>query len=112
MDIPKKVKYYHFFIPIMEVLNELGGSANKEEITDMVIERVHISEEEQEKTTKGGTSYFKTVIGWARNYLVLAGLIERSEKGLYSLTEKGLKAELTEEETINLYNEVLDLIKQ
>ena len=37
-------------IPIVEVLKDLGGSASSEEVTDLVIDKLGISEKEQSET--------------------------------------------------------------
>lgn len=103
MEKSYNLKLFQFFIPIIEILRELGGSGSKEEITDLVIERLNISEEEQAK--KDG-SYIPSIIGWSRNYLVFAQLIEQSEKGVYSLTEKGLKTKLSEDDAIALFKKI------
>ncbi len=34
-----------YFVPIIEILKELGGSGNPAEVTDMIIERYNISED-------------------------------------------------------------------
>ncbi|MFC1857670.1 restriction endonuclease [Thermodesulfobacteriota bacterium] len=103
MEKANEFKYYHFFVPIIEILKELGGSGSKEEITDLVIDRLNISEEEQ---AQRGGSYIPNIIGWSRNYLVFAELIEQSEKGVYSLTEKGLNIELSEDDAIALFKKI------
>jgi restriction system protein len=46
----KKVKgpqFLRFCIPIVDALKELGGSGQPGEVTDTVLERLQISEEEQ-----------------------------------------------------------------
>src|SRR3989304_4285344 len=44
---------------------------------------------------KSGQSRIYNQIAWARLYLVKAGLLDSSKRGVWSLTEKGRTAELT-----------------
>jgi len=50
---PDFIKY---FIPILEVLQETGGSGTVAEVIDLVIEKMGISEEEQADQLKSGGS--------------------------------------------------------
>lgn len=45
MKKPKGPQFLRFFIPILEVLKELGGSGSATEVTDAVIEKLEIPEE-------------------------------------------------------------------
>jgi restriction system protein len=81
-----------FVVPVVETLKELGNSGMPSEVTDRVIERMHISEQEQEETTSNGKSRVRNQIAWARFYLVKAGYIDKSQRGVWTLTEKGQTA--------------------
>jgi restriction system protein len=85
---PDFIKY---FIPILEVLQEIGGSGTVAEVIDLVIEKLGISEEEQADTVKSGGSRVRNRVQWARLYLVKASFLDSSKRGVWSLTEKGLK---------------------
>jgi len=74
-----------YFIPIIEVLKELGGSGNPTEITDLIIEKYSISENELDLKNKNGGSTVKNRIAWARFYLVKGGVIDSSKRGIWSL---------------------------
>jgi len=52
----KGPKFTHHFIPLIESLREIGGSAAAYEATDAVIECEKIPEKELEKTNKNGGS--------------------------------------------------------
>ena len=88
-------EFLRFFIPVVEVLRELGGSGRSAEVTDLVIDRMNIPEEEEAVILKSGQSRIYNQIAWARLYLVKAGLLDSSKRGVWSLTEKGRTAELT-----------------
>src|SRR3972149_3933272 len=88
-------EFLRFFIPVVEVVRELGGSGRSAEVTDLVIDRMNIPEEEEAVILKSGQSRIYNQIAWARLYLVKAGLLDSSKRGVWSLTEKGRNAELT-----------------
>jgi restriction system protein len=93
MQKTKGPKFIRFFKPILEVLKESGGSGTASEVIDRVIEKMKIPESEQEITLKGGQSRVRNQIQWARFYLVQAGLIDSSKRGVWNLTEEGLATE-------------------
>ena len=97
------MKYWN---PVIEVLRELGGSGKPSEVTDLVIEKLNIPEEEVEKRLKSGASRVRNNIAWARAYLVKVGLLDSSQRGVWSLTEKGFKAKLSEEDIYDIFKEV------
>lgn len=91
----KGPEFTRFFVPLLRVLRELGGSASSSEATDVVIEREKISEAELEKTLKSGQSRIRNQIAWARMYLVKSGHLDSSTRGVWRLTERGLNEDLT-----------------
>ncbi len=48
------------------MLKELSGSGKPEEVIDLVIEKLDISEEEQAETIKSGGSRVRNQVQWAR----------------------------------------------
>lgn len=94
---PEFIKYIK---PIVETLRELGGSGNAGEVTDIVIDKMGITEEELEVVTKTGVPRIKNQIHWARMYLVTAELIDSSKRGVWTLTEEGLKIEVANHEDV------------
>jgi restriction system protein len=94
---PEFIKYIK---PIVETLRELGGSGNAGEVTDIVIDKMGITEEELEIVTKTGVPRIKNQIHWARMYLVTAELIDSSKRGVWTLTEEGLKVEVANHDEV------------
>jgi len=47
MEKIKGPQFLRFCIPIVETLQDLGGSGQPKEVTNAVLERLHISEQEQ-----------------------------------------------------------------
>jgi restriction system protein len=85
LKVIKGPDFMKYVLPIIEVLNELGGSANPSEVTDLIIEKYNISEEELSLHNKYGGSTVKNRIAWARFYLVKGGVIDSSKRGVWSL---------------------------
>jgi restriction system protein len=97
-----------FFKPIIEVLQETGGSGTAAEVIDRVIEKMKIPDAEQEVTLKSGESKVRNQVRWARLYLAYAGYIDASKRGVWSLTDKGLSADtltFDAQEALNETNE-------
>lgn len=91
---------------IIGVLRDLGGSGATQEVIDRVVEKLDISEDELEVTLKSGVSRIENQIAWARMYMVKEGLVDNSERGVWSLTERGWKAELTSQAIYQMFKRV------
>ena len=91
----KGPQFTRFFLPILEVLRDSGGSGTVAEVIDTVIERMKIPESEQAVTLKTGQSRIRNQVQWARLYLVRAGYLDASKRGIWSLTDKGLTEDLS-----------------
>lgn len=103
----KSIKPVHlrYWIPIIEVLKELGGSGKAAEVADLVVEKLEISEKELSDTLQNGTSKIYNQISWARFFLVRLGYLDSSQRGVWSLTDKSLKVKLNEDD---LHQELKD----
>lgn len=102
----KGPKFTQHFIPLIESLREMGGSASAYEATDAVIERERIPEKELEKTNKNGGSNVRNAIAWARLYLVYSGHIDSSARGVWRLTERGLQEDISMLNPVELFKSV------
>jgi restriction system protein len=98
--------FLRFVAPTVETLRELGSSGNASEVVDRVIERMRLSEAEQEETTSNGQSRVRNQIAWARFYLAKAGIIDASTRGVWTLTEAGRAASLDPEAVLSLFKSV------
>jgi restriction system protein len=100
----------HFSIyvnPVLLTLQEMGGAGVTSEVIDKVIERLKIPESEVEIMIPSGTqSRVRNQIQWARMYLTKGGFMDSKVRGTWKLTDKGMNAQLTEEEVIRLYKNV------
>ncbi|MBX2990847.1 MAG: restriction endonuclease [Bacteroidetes bacterium] len=80
--------YDQFIKPVIQALISLGGSGSNEEINNKVYEIVGLSDEilqipHGKEETKTEVEYR---LYWTRTYLKKAGLIDNSERGIWSLT--------------------------
>jgi restriction system protein len=103
MEKAKGPQLLRFCIPIVETLQELGGSGQPKEVTDTVLERLHISEREQAQTLKNGGSRVRNQVAWARFYLAKADLLDASRRGVWALTEKGRTVHLSPNAVAQLF---------
>jgi restriction system protein len=106
MEKVKGPQFLRFCIPIVEILKELGGSARPKEITDAVLERLHVSEQEQAQTLKNGSSRVRNQVAWARFYLAKADLLDASQRGVWALTEKGRTVHLSPNAVSQIFKDV------
>jgi len=104
----KSPQFLRFVAPIIDTLQSLGGSGSPREVTDRVIAVLDIPEEEQRKTLKNGTSWVTNQVHWARLYLAKGGYLRSSERGVWTLTERGLAAKLRERDVYDLFKRVQD----
>lgn len=84
----------------------MGNSGTAAEVVDSVIERLKIPEAEQQETTSNGQSRVRNQINWARFYLTKAGILDASQRGVWSLTDQGGKAKLDPESIHALFKKV------
>jgi restriction system protein len=94
MKQTKGPEFIRFFRPILEVLLASGGSGTASEIVDRSLEIAKVSEAEQEAVNKNGLSRVKNQVHWARQFLVWAGYLDSSRRGVWSLTDKGMNVNL------------------
>ena len=104
----KGPKFVQYFQPVIDALRDLGSSAKPREVYAWIAERHGVPQEEIEGTTKGGQSKFENKVGWARFYLAKAGLIDTEQRGVWVLTEKGRRANLSHDEAYSLFRTIHD----
>lgn len=96
-------QFVRFFGPLLDALRSLGGSGRPREVTDKIAEMLDISEQEQSDLMESGTPRFPNQVAWARFYLTREGLLDSSQKGVWSLTDQGRAKTLTPEESRELF---------
>jgi restriction system protein len=106
MTKSKGPQFVRYFGPVLETLKELGGSGRPAEVRDAIVGMMNISEEEQNETISSGQSRFDNQVGWARFYLVKAGYLDSSTRGVWNLTEKGRNATLTHRQALQIFKQI------
>ncbi len=99
-------QFVQYFQPVIDALVELGGSGQPSEVKELIAEKLNITEDEQGEQISSGESRFSSKVSWARFYLVKADLIDSSTRGVWSLTEKGRNAKLSNEEALQLFQNI------
>jgi len=102
----KGPKFIQYFQPVIDALVELGGSGQPSEVKKLIADNLSITEEEQSEQISSGESRFSNSIGWARLYLVKAGYIDSSTRGVWSLTEHGRNIQLSNKEALQLFQKI------
>lgn len=102
----KGPQFVRYFQPVIDALISLGGSGRPEEVEEVIAEQLGLSEEERNEQIPSGQSRFSNKVNWARFYLVKAGLIDSSTRGVWSLTEKGRSTSLNAEQALDLFNQI------
>ncbi len=100
-----KPQFLKFFIPIINSLKELGGSGTATEIIDLAIDKLGISEKDQQETIRNGESRVRNQAQWARLYLAKGGYISASQRGIWTLTQKGIEENITEDIAMEVIRE-------
>lgn len=91
-------------MPLLQALRDLGGSATPVEARKKIIENEHLSDEVINETRgKTKVNKFENEVAFARNYLVGAGYIDKSVRGVWTLTEAGKTVELTAEMASDIF---------
>jgi restriction system protein len=105
-DSVKGPQFVHYFQPVINALIALGGSGRPEEVEEIIAEQLHLSEEEISELIPSGQSRFSNQVNWSRFYLVRAGMIDSSIRGVWNLTEKGRATSMTNEQAVELFSQV------
>ena len=90
--------FLRWFNPIIIALRELGGSGTPAQVKQRIAENEKLSFEEINETRgKNNVNKFSNDVAFARSYLVKGGYIDGTERGLWTLTEKGKAVDMTDE---------------
>ena len=100
-------QHFRYINPILEVLQESGGSGKTAEVIDLVIQRLNISDEELQITVKSGQPKVINQIHWAKLMLVKTGNLDSSRMGVWNLTQKGLSAKLSKDEMMPIWELIM-----
>lgn len=93
-------KYDDLFDPTVKALRALGGSASVPELEEGIAEILKLSEGQINEIHSGSRTKLSYRSAWARRYLKRYGLVENSSRGVWSLTNAGLKIKVVDKEAI------------
>lgn len=99
-------QFVEFFGPVLDALRALGGSARPGEVEDWIAQNHDVPVEILEGELRSGGSRFKNRVHFARFYLVRAGLIDSSVRGVWRLTEEGRKTKLEHERALAIFYDI------
>jgi restriction system protein len=88
MPVPK---YDELINPLLQAMDQLGGSASVSEQEDAVASILKLTEKEVADIHRGSTTKLSYRLAWARNYMKRFGLLENSARGVWTLTLEGRK---------------------
>jgi len=102
----KGSRFVRYFGPIIEVLKANKGSASAGQVRSGIAKRLAMTEAELNERLSSGSSRFDNQVAWARLYLARAGLLDSSRRGIWTLTEKGWAASLTDTASLALFRDI------
>ncbi|MEX0717912.1 MAG: restriction endonuclease [Planctomycetaceae bacterium] len=85
-------KVARYINPVLAALKVLGGAASPKAVYSKVAADLGLADSILDETRKDGRPVFENQVAWARMYLVRTGYIDRSKRGVWTLTEKGRKS--------------------
>ena len=81
--------YDRMFNALLLAVKELGGSATIEELEEKTAAELKLTEKDLSLIHKGNRTKFSYNLAWARTYLKKYGVLDNSERGVWSITNKG-----------------------
>ena len=106
-------QFARYIGPVLQAIRELGGSGRPDEVRTVIARNLRISDAEQSEPLPSGVqTRFENQVHWARFYLAKAGYIDSSQRGVWTLTEKGRSlGEVTPDEIQRIIREVSEQTK-
>jgi restriction system protein len=81
--------YDALMLPLLQRVSD-GETHRFRELADTLAENFHLSDEERERLLPSGKqTVIRNRVGWARTYLVKAGLVESPKRGTVRITAQG-----------------------
>ncbi len=99
-------QFLRFSKPLIEVIRENGGSGIPSRLTDLVIKKCGITEDQEREPTKNGESRVRNQIAWARFYLTKAGILDGTKRGTWAFTNQGLDLNLDTFNVLSMFKDV------
>ena len=104
--------FLKWFKPVLQALRDLGGSSTPAETRKKIAENEHLTEAEISETRgKSKVNKFENEVAFARSYLVKGGYIDNSVTGVWTLTELGKTATMTDALASKIFKEGMAALK-
>ena len=97
-------KYNEMYKEVLEAIKNQKEYTTKE-YKEIIANKLNISIEERKKTSESGGNIYNTALSWTIFYLKKAKLIEKIQRGVIKITQRGLDLLATNPEKID--NETL-----
>ena len=104
-------QFVKYFGPILDALRTLGGSGTPDEVVEQIAKDLGLSDDLQNELLPSGEPRFRNQVAWGRFYLVRAGLLDASKRGVWSLTKEGRGKSLTPAESRDLFLRMVRLFQ-
>ncbi|MEO3945280.1 AAA family ATPase [Gorillibacterium sp. CAU 1737] len=102
-----------WFSPLILALRKLGGSATPEQARNQIARDLNLPESTITETRgKTGSKKFDNEVAWARNYLAYEGFIDKADRGVWTLTNKGLTESMDEELASAIFLKWVEILRE
>ena len=98
--------FVRLFGPLLDALRLLNGVGEPRQVYREIAKSTLVTDEDLKATNKKGGSKFENQVGWARFYLVKAGLIEGKIRGVWQLTREGHETHLDQPSAVALFRAI------
>jgi restriction system protein len=98
-----RAQFVQWFGPVLDALRSLGNSGTANEVIERVAKDANLSDERLNEELPSGELRFRNQVQWARFYLAQEGLIDRSQRGVWSLSERGRKTHLNADQAYEIF---------
>jgi restriction system protein len=93
----KQAEFVRWMGPVLDALRAMGGKASPRECSEWITDQFKLPPEVLEAKMKSGGDRFHNQVQWARQYLAWEGLLDSTQRGVWTLTAKGAKTHLNDE---------------
>lgn len=106
-------KFQKWFIPLINALKQMNGQGTPDEVCSHIAKNLDLPNDFiNQRGGKSNQNIFKNQVAWARNYLKYDGYIDNAEKGVWRLTEKGFKSDLTREQVNEIVRKWVRILQE
>jgi len=99
----KNTSFIDWMSPLLEVMQEKGGSATPKEARDGIAEKMNLDDDFLSiRLEKSNHLRFSNQVYWAKQYLSWEKMMESSKHGVWTLTEEGLKTSLSYDDAVGI----------